>query len=457
MNRYSHPSRRDLLKALPLVGIPYFPWALGGTRSPYFLFHIHCGSWDSWASGLLQPETPGTWPTGIFQPGKDIQNPNPLLNKHTAVGSFVFHNYSMPLAPIANDLCLAMGNSQSVGHDEAFIYQTTGQRIFGPQGQPQMTSLVAQKMQGGPVVLNVNNSRQTNCFTKLTPDVQTISALNITDLKNGFKEDPRIQNKNFSQNILSLYKKSASSTLFQQMTKAISNLENGLQSEPMWTDVQNSLLKSDIKKIIDQCEDSKGISDYATDALLDSFQMAAFLAQEGSFPGFFLEMPNHDFHGGGSAVDTARLAAATWAHVQLFWQFIKKRNLQDRVLVVCTQEFARSPFKSENRTVVLGMNSGEQIPIQCPGSDHHPVFGMLALGGQVPKGGRIGGIAGTYVPTGSKDLKGQANSNFEAYTTQRVMGSLFLRCFPQLFPNPGELRKYWSRFQDEEVIPFVVA
>src|SRR5690606_39093229 len=123
---------------------------------------------------------------------------------------------------------------------------------------------------------------------------------------------------------------------------------------PLFAQINNHFTRDNIDAMIDNDiganNDAQGIKDRAHNELLNSLKLAALLAKTGLAKGMAIDLDSQDFHYGtnssnnGSSIDTGRSGAQMFAQVRLFWEWIKANNMQDRVMVVMTHEFSRSPY-----------------------------------------------------------------------------------------------------------------
>jgi len=263
-----------------------------------------------------------------------------------------------------------------------------------------------------------------------------------------------------------------SNPLIQQINSAFS-IEN---INKIITDARNGVDSGVTDPALSEAEKVKAarVSLYTgMDNLTSGLKLAAFLAETGVAKGMAIDLDGHDWHSGtglshqGSSVGTARTAAQMFAQIRLFWEWLGSRtgkNLQRRVLVVISHEFSRTPYNSfpfnfdgsrmvDDAGNPVFINYGEPIEIYCkgvkhtirvPGRDHWlSAHGTVFLNAGVPPASRLGGIVDQYVAHGSRDLLGTPDPAVPGYTQLQLVGSMFMRLFPELFPDQRALRKIW--------------
>ncbi|RZK31986.1 MAG: hypothetical protein EOO63_02715 [Hymenobacter sp.] len=152
-----------------------------------------------------------------------------------------------------------------------------------------------------------------------------------------------------------------------------------------------------------------------------------------------------DAHFGGADVETAQTAGGRWAVIALFWEWIKANNLQNDVMVVVSQEFARAPYNSSIIEQNIVDANGKSQTIKTPGRDHGLAFGAMFINANVPKAGRVGNVSSNLTAVPSSDTKGSVISG-AGYTSINIMGSMLMRVYPDLFPTERMVRKHWPTF-----------
>lgn len=430
--------------------------------------YVHCGSWDGFSAGLLQPEDANKWQKGVFYKGKDGESINPILNKHMKDGNLVFNGYNQFLQSISDNLCFATITPQSLSHDEAKFFQGTGGKASTENAS--WSAGFAQAMHspgsGRSVIAG-----SVNFATKLigsTPDVNIVDGNNIVGFRQNFEDSNRVpkseQSSEFWGVLSSLYEKDLlatkiPSTLGSRLSGYVEALLKGqpeLQNEsPLVTELDTFFTMAEVEKILANSDDLEGILTLSESYQrhLEKFKLAAALIETGIGQGMTIQLDGQDLHGGGASVLTARSGAMIFAQINLFWNWVKSKGLQDHVMVVVSHEFSRTPYNGtpgNNFTVKYkDANGAEQsAEFRAPGCDHQLVAGMVFLSGIVPPKSRVGGVGTLYTAMGSDDLKGIGNQDIAAYTSSELVGSMLLRFAPDRFPNPESLRKYWKSFRD---------
>jgi hypothetical protein len=153
---------------------------------------------------------------------------------------------------------------------------------------------------------------------------------------------------------------------------------------------------------------------------------------------------------------TARVAGLYWLQLQLFWKWIVDQGLSEKVMVVVTHEFSRTPFNSRNLKTMVSTNKGE-LEFNSPGTDHHPVNGLYFLSGKITQGHRYGGILDGYTAAGSASLNGTPSKEIAAPTTLQAVGTMLFRHWPEfIYPgqegSPRRVRSIWQKFEDSDLI-----
>jgi hypothetical protein len=433
-------------------------------KSNRFLIYIHFGSSCGIANGLLQPLKSGNWPSGFFQNGAPVQSTNPLLNSHTQSGLMVFHDYIKFMAPMASDMCLVAGTSQTLAHDVAYNFQKRGSASTA--NAPEWAMGVSQSMKtperqnpliitNGAKTASVSDLTQVDAvsldeFKTITSDVDTIPKDGMDPiwevLKNRFKT-PGIKSVITEASL-------EKSARYQLKTLATGLPElAGVQADA--SALRNSLSVAELTKIISPCADKVAIGGVINGdaAFREKLILAGILAKTGLANGMTIDAMGDDYHQGGAEVWTARTASSKWAAIALFWQWIKSVNLQDDVMIVVGQEFARTPYNSAIIEIPIVDLTGKTIAVKAPGRDHSLSMGTMFINANVPKGGRVGFVGENMVAQATKDAAGTIDSSGAAYTSECIVGSMLMRCYPELFPTERIVRKHWPTFK--EVAPIL--
>jgi hypothetical protein len=195
--------------------------------------------------------------------------------------------------------------------------------------------------------------------------------------------------------------------------------------------------------------------------LAEKLQLAGTLAATGFSPGMAITMPSEDRHDGGSQVMTARIAAAMWAGLTVFWDFIVSEELENKCLAITTHEFGRTPWNAKRPEYEM-VHKGNRITVVSPGTDHHPINGVYLLSGKFQGGGRLGGILDGFIAVGAESFNQSPNGNIAAPRTLSVVGSALMAAFPNEFRHNGQpddgrvVRSIWPDFQNDDIIPAII-
>ena len=482
-------NRRDILKNLAYGALGsglIYPFrnsiSLGSNLGEKFLLRIHMGSWCGWSSGLLQPRDVDDYPLGVFQRNKQGVAFNPNMNKHYKTGNLVFHDYSKCLESIADHTCFTVGNSRSVSHPVARLFQNTGDRKIGSNANPSWAVGLSQAdlgqrdasfvVQGTTNIKGVGGDEVVST-SKDTSNVVLVKAANIAQVASNFSDNNTLRDLQGKEKFTQIVQKNIQeadlgSTPIPNKTKvsmnsAIKSLAQGINNiEEFETGIKAAINKENIESIINTMADKEGVKERLTayQGLLDNFQMAELLIEGKIASGMTMSLDNQDFHRGNAEVITARSAGCVWAMIANFWEWVKAKGLQDKVLICISHEFSRSPYnasRAPGAAIVTQNAQGveEIINIENPGRDHHISFGMTFINGKVPPKGRVGGIADTYVPSGSDDLKGIANPDIAAYSSTQLVGSMMMRVWDDIFPDYRAVRDFWPNFKEKDIIPLL--
>ncbi len=428
-------------------------------KSNRFLIYIHFGSSCGAANGLLQPLTPGTWPSGFFQNGAPAPANNPLLNSHTQSGGMVFHDYMKFLAPMAHEMCLVGGTSQSLDHNVASLLQRRGSAStsISPEWAMGVTQFMKTPERLNPMVLTRGNK------TASVSDVTSVSANTLDEFKvitsdigtipkDGLDPIWSVLKNRFKNPALGSVLSDAS--LESSASYQLDTLKVGLpelaKAQADITALRAMMAQAEILKLIDACADKAAIAAVANSdgGFKEKLILAGILAKTGLANGMSIDALGEDAHGGGADVTTARLASAKWASIALFWQWIKSVNLQNDVMIVVGQEFARSPYNAAAQNLKIIDATGKELLVKSPGRDHGLCMGMMFINAGVPSAGRVGIVGDNMVPQATKDTIGTTDPAGSPYTSESIVGSMLMRVFGDLFPTERMVRKHWPTFKE---------
>jgi hypothetical protein len=433
---------------------------------PEFMLHIHLGSWCGLSSGMVQPQKPGEWPNGAHVRGSNAASNNPNMNKHFGIGNFVFHDYSKALAEHHEQIMMATISSVALGHPEAKGYQQSGNlpNASGAGWLAAFSDVVKGSVDKKLIIANAQASAKPNSFT---PNQVTMSGNSVDGFNRASKDGVAVpQDGENSKLFWEAYKSRFSSSeldLLQRMTNdteksdinyTLKTLNNGFAgyntNDTDYKDLAAALNKNDlIAKLGDVSEGANNIlrngSLLNDNTFRDQLILAGMLAKKTTATGMSIDIGGGDFHAGGSDVTTANSAAKLWTQLMQFWSWVKANNLDDKILVMVTHEFGRTPYNGTSRRMSV-LNDGKTVEVDAQGRDHSLLTGMFFLNRNVPNG-RVGGMGVGHTPLGSDNLKGIANANIEGYTSANVMGSLFMRLFgDKIKGDDRKLREYWNNF-----------
>lgn len=491
--KHAMPSRRDFLNAGAKAGIACalllsdenLRTLRGGSsaraQAPArrrFTIHITCGSWCGWSSGLLQPSDVGVYPKGAFVFGQGAASVNPNVNSHVKAGNLVFHEYSKAMLPHAMHMCTAVGAPLSLTHGEAEGIQSTGSPSVGAASNPGWSVGAAQaQILAGiqipndvAVIISAAGGAGVR-ISRATSNASILSAGTLPEFKARFADAPSVP-AHASRGAFNDVLKAMHGRYFgpgglplsqaKAIQATLDSMDAGLVSvDPALASVQQSISRAKVDLLIDQIADAQAVKEEGGGygGLLDALQLAAVAIETGTASGMAIGLDNQDTHSGGAAVQTARSAGQLWAQLSVFWSWVRLKGLQDDVLVIVNHEFARTasngqeakPVNVTFRDPASGTLSVKGVV--APGTDHHPCFGMVLLNGRLPGGARVGGVGDSFVAAGSRDLTGRPVAEVPAYTSVQIMGSVFLRVWPDLFPNQRVVRELWQNFGEPDVIP----
>lgn len=447
--------------------------AQDGKMPQKFLLTVHCGSWDGWPSGLIQPTDVGKYPKGVFRFGAYAESPNPNVNAHFKTGNLVLNGYSKVLEPIANHVFHGMGTSQTLGHGTGEMFQQSGEGIIGAGGNPSWIAGVAQAIHGGSKASSTfclaSPDALASQMANTTPNVAVVGSLNLADFRTKFTEPERIpmagEKAAYMDVLKGLNNGQYNSSLIDAGTsKAInSSIESLMRGVPEISDdapvVQNAragISRGKVDGIIQTLDDAEGIiANHKYDFALEQLQLAAILAKSGLASGLHIQLDGQDAHTGGSSVDTGRSGAQILSQLVVFWQWVKENKLQDHVMIIISHEFSRTAFNEGDGPSKIVKFRGNETMVKSPGTDHGLTMGMIFINGKVPAASRMGAIGDSYIATGSADFTGKPDPDIAPFTSMQFTGSMLMRCFGDLFPDARAVRRIWPNFSDADVIRLI--
>lgn len=430
---------------------------------------------DRWPSGVFTPNavhTPGS--RSALYPGGPSALGNPLLNEIISANNHLFSYYAKPLAEVSKNLLHVTCAPGSLDHNVARMIQQTGK----PSGQPHWVAGLAQKLlqpgDSAPFVVSCP------FITSTTGDISNVSATSISQFRSQFSESVKTDSKLSAQARVEtsetfvdvgaeVFDQYAGPSLipgefknaFRNSLKGIIRGIPGLSDDdPNVKSLREALSADNFENYVDKTfknDDSSRLKNATiAEFLRDRLCLAGSLAAASQAHGMVITMNNLDLHAGGSDAETGKFGGILWSHIVLFWNWLEAQGIADRVTIVATHEFSRTPWNKQFRTerVVVG---GNQIEITSPGRDHHPVNGLYVLNKKIKSGARFGGILDGYAAGGANKLGGAPSKNIAAPTTQQALGSVFFSLFDE-FKHTGQpdsarlIREIWPSFKDEDII-----
>ena len=483
-------NRRDLLAAIGLglgSGIAsrvFMRDVFAAPAERQFFLYIHCGSWDGVASGLLQPNSDTSWPTGCFFSGQSHVPGarstryrsggeavgNPLVGEIISSNGHLLTHYAKPLREVSNQLLHVTCAPGSLDHNVARIIQQTG----SPSGQPHWISGLAQAfVDPGRASQFIVNSP---LITGTTPDISNVAARNLERFRSLFKESVAMRNDPLIQGRTAFAEASASEfdsfdgpsllpanfkTTFEGTVGSIINGIEGIsESDAAVVSASREFSTTKVRSEIIRhfsSNDAQGIIDaQGSTQLSQQLILAATLAASSAAHGMVIQMPGQDRHFGGSDINTARTAGNLWTQLTQFWKWLESEKIQDRVTIIVSHEFSRSAW---NGKVTRGQieRNGNMVEIASPGRDHHTINGLYVLSTRLPQGARYGGIRNGFTGAGARSLNTPPDGSVSAPTTQQALGTIFHTLFDQ-FKHPGQpdsgrrLREIWPTFKDTDLL-----
>jgi hypothetical protein len=460
-------NRRNALKySLGAAGLGYFNPLMAeedkpNPKSNRFVLQIDFGSSCGAANGLLQPASPGKWPLGFFNAGVEGGSANALLNSHTAGGNLMFHDYIKFMAAISQDICLCAGTSQTLDHLAASQLQKRGtiQTSVSPEWSMGVAEFMKSPERLNPLIVTSGSKSAS------VADISTVQAGSMTEFKTIMSDDVSIPRDN-SDPILNVLKSRFANpnlgsvetpkNLGQIGDYQLNVLKAGIPSlEAAKADIAAltaALSNDQVKLLIAGTAEKTAILSQATQSFRDQLILAGILAKTGLGSGMSVRAMGGDLHVGGSDVLSAREAGGRWALVTLFWQWVRSVGLQEDVMIVAHQEFARSPYNLGSTQHQIVDASGATKTIAAPGRDHALCMGMMFINANVPKAGRVGFVGSNMVPQATKDAKGTIDPSGLPYTSDAIVGSMLMRVYPDLFPTERMVRKHWPTFKEIDPI-----
>ena len=436
-----------------------------------FILYIHCGSWDGIAAGLLQPNSTGGWPLGVFENGEQTLAPNPLINQISAHEKMFFHRYNKVLGEVIGDLFHFTLNPRSLDHNVAEVLQKTGHESLHPSWTAGFAQTV-RKPDSGPAIISGTGG----ILNSFTPNVALINSATLGGYRESLR-DPvgsghsasvrgkfgavasEIYREQFGTSIVPGHFQSTFDGTHKYWSQGVPELA---ETGTLVRGVRDAISVERANALIDTHmgnNDAKGVKDrYSNFAVLrESLVLAGALAKSGLASAMSIDLPREDYHTGGSQVLTARSGGQLWTQLVLFWKWVIAQGLQDQILVAVSHEFSRTRFNDRVQRIPIIVN-GTQQEIVCPGTDHGLTAGMYLLNGKLPGGSRYGGILESYVAAGSSGLGTAPLASLPAATSQQAVGTALMTCFPDVFRNPREpesarnLRVVFPTMEDSDVI-----
>lgn len=501
----------DLLQkyaiALPAVSIlnPHYPVAKGSANADKFMLYIHFGSADGLTTGMIQPKEVvfdgsssnlarvGKWQKGLFWENNQVsedskyfgnskggQSVNPNVNIHYKDGKLIFNEYSKVLQPIKDHLCMAVGNARSLAHQDAASFQITGKRFGADSG-----SWVAKFAQatgdsrGANVIFSPKIGTHSSVYTQIfstkgtaNDKVAMISADSldkIAEVLNDAKGIPDADGD--ARRYWDVLKElNGHAGKYQDTRQAanfyIDNLLAGasdfIAASSMRKEIETGISIDKGKELLNSsslpngkvCDIPQYLYNHKTVlGLISDLQLAAGLAISGKAKGMLMSFGEHDAHGGGSSIHAPRHASLLYAGVRMFWDLMRKNNLQDKVMVVISHDFTRTAYNGrENpnnpQNITYRTSDGlQEMKLYPHGNDHLQAMAMLFINANVPAGGRIGAIHDNYTAFASDDSSGMPNINAAPYTSDTLVGTMLMRCFSDVFKNVSATQEYFPDFE----------
>jgi hypothetical protein len=484
-------NRRKLLQMFAAAGVgTALPFqvrsALSQVATPNrkFVLGVFAGSFPGFDSSLLMPLDSSKYPKGVWHHGNEGESVNPNVNEHFKDGMLVFNRYSKVLSTISNHVCQGVAFPRSLNHDAARSLQLRGEVtnsgfISGAADILNRGNLNPALVRGiANISTNINSAVQNvvqvngsspSSFAKAFVDSNNLAKNSFTragfDLQHQFLKTTEIPSAVSQQTADAL--KAYETQLYQGAPESLNPTSASYLSVESFFDIAKVL------KLIDEHigsgNDGEEVkAQFNTDrikwmAIWDQFKAAALLAVTGVGKGYdiFINDRGHDLHQpqnsnfDSSSVESARSSGIMWAMITVFWQYMISAGMTDDTLVFVTSEFSRTSYNSHrfpnSRTVTF---NGAPIQVSANGTDHAPAVGYVFIGGKVPPKQRFGNVADNYSVFGSLTGSGVISTDIPAYTSSKLVLSIFMRSFDRLFPSTQEMRRYWKDF--DEPIPAVL-
>ena len=462
---------------LGLSGLPGIVFANSQTLERKFLLHIDLGSWCGWSSGLVQPNDIGTYPIGAFISGSTAGSPNPNINEHFKSGNFVFHNYSKPMLRHTQDLVTAVGNPLSITHGEAHRIQSTGVLATGGAGNPSWLMGTAHQFakksgQSGPeLIISTKRTGTMVSGSNRASNAISLSAETKDEVASLSKDHSSVPGGDIGEAFRQLSKKSGNlyrgggqaysgqiagfQVSLEKLSKEIPGLDAG------FSEASAAITKAKIDAELTENPDGGAINaSYQYEDIRNQFVLAATLIQSGAASGMAIKAADQDTHDprfGTAAIKTARSAGRIWSMLAVFWDWVKSKGYEDKVMVIVSHEFSRTASNGQSigeKVHIKNGNSTSEINITSFGTDHHPSFGMWFLNGRLQGGSRMGSMLDQMVVVGSSDLNGTPDPAKAAYTSTQIVANTLLTAWPELFVDQREMRNIWPNFGENDILTF---
>ena len=447
------------------------------------------GSWQKdlfWDSHTLV--LPTSQYKGKVNPNYSI-NPNVNVHYKDSSSEAIFNEYSKVLHPIREHICFACGNARSLSHYDAAAFQTTGGRFSTARGS--WVANFAQALCGNdkfanivavPDFSSVRESFYTKIFNNKGIDNDKVALINATSLDEIYSilsDAPGIPEaegdaRKFWQTMQTVSGSGSPdyAAIKNSVNFYVDNLLTGLpelaSGSPLRENITKHINATGVQKILNDSSLPGGsvcdvdanteISKESTVKLVNNLQLAAGMIATHKAKGMLMSWGDHDHHRHGSSLATPRHASVLFAAVSMFWQWVKAQQRQDDVLVVISHDFSRTPYNSRepvyeqntDKPIITAKAAGNTtvphrfIPV---GNDHQNVMAMLFINGNVPAGGRIGGLSDNYVAYGANDTAGIPDLNTAPYTSDELVGTLLRRCFSDVFKDDKSLQEFFPHFR----------
>jgi hypothetical protein len=481
-----YPSRRKfLLDATTAVAGSWllssgriFDRGYAASSGQGFVLSMHAGSWDGWASGLLQPNELERFPSGVFRSGVRIAAQNPFLNDHRAADGHIFHHYNQFLTDVSSNLLHVTCQPGSLDHNVARIIQKSGSSVLGAPHWALGAGQMLMDRSAGSLPFIVTDSME--CMASgYAPDAVGVLASDVAGMRRAIGQPaslganpPASGHAKLLEAIKGGFEAPGRASVLPDSVRATfeSTIQTAYMGVPALDEADprvvaaraainvTELDASIRRRLGDNPETTAILADAGLkNAVVSKLQLAAILATTGVSPGMAMALPAEDRHAGGSQIQTARVSAVMWAGLTLFWSHIKAAGMQSKCLVIVTHEFSRTPW-NRNFLPYTMTHNGKSLQVDFHGTDHHPVNGVYLLSGKFSRGGRLGGVQDGYAAGGGADFGTGPSSSIAAPTTLAAVGSALMAVFPDQFRHPGQrdsgrvVRSLWPGFADEQIL-----